>query len=534
MHGERRGIQVNQQKTNQTKIGDEPSATEVGALENDVDAIALKLGKMLKMLDTMLAAEKKYHKSDFNSWTVRDLRASQPESRMDRQLPLKEEQGLQRRPTFTANGGDNILGPKRPQGPQPTGEKTGAATSTSRRRLGRANSHGDSSDTHNQYQYLASEQVQILPDAIKERDQQYAETATAQKQSKKANYAATSRGSRSSQTLDEDNDSDTEIPVYFSSLARICARKQCSQATDEDNESDTEIPVYFSSLARIRVCRPTADLQDATTPTTGYQETTELELSLRESDQDRTSTFGECPTTSSTQPSAEATKSECIPRATKVSEDGATFIHGEQPTTPSGPEAIRMEGECIPGPAAVSDDSASTTNVYPSTDEPTFVVTSSRDEDLNKTIRIHLLGANDDNAIDLVADAIRDNPLHSKRWKEPDKTDAQRMEHQEERDCDMCRSIEFSGKIRSTTAVERCTSWKRHDLPGPEPTTEPVTSYRGIPVLRTREPETKGPTTRSKSRLAATVLQESFQPPTATLPRPRDYLARLACRSWRA
>ena len=386
MHGERRGIQVNQQKTNQTKIGDEPSATEVGALENDVDAIALKLGKMLKMLDTMLAAEKKYHKSDFNSWTVRDLRASQPESRMDRQLPLKEEQGLQRRPTFTANCRDNILGPKRPQGPQPTGEKTGAATSTSRRRLGRANSHGDSSDTHNQYQYLASEQVQILPDAIKERDQQYAETATAQKQSKKANYAATSRGSRSSQTLDEDNDSDTEIPVYFSSLARICARKQCSQATDEDNESDTEIPVYFSSLARIRVCRPTADLQDATTPTTGYQETTELELSLRESDQDRTSTFGECPTTSSTQPSAEATKSECIPRATKVSEDGATFIHGEQPTTPSGPEAIRMEGECIPGPAAVSDDSASTTNVYPSTDEPTFVVTSSRDEDLIKTI----------------------------------------------------------------------------------------------------------------------------------------------------
>ena len=66
MHGEWRGIQVNQQKTNQTKIGDEPSATQVGALENDVDAIALKLGKtrkMLKMLDTMLAAEKKYHES---------------------------------------------------------------------------------------------------------------------------------------------------------------------------------------------------------------------------------------------------------------------------------------------------------------------------------------------------------------------------------------------------------------------------------------------------------------------------------------
>ena len=98
----------------------------------------------------------------------------------------------------------------------------------------------------------------------------------------------------------------------------------------------------------------------------------------------------------------------------------------------------------------------------------------------------------------------------------------------------MGRSIEFGGISRRNTAVVRCTSGKSHDFPGPEPTTEPVTSYRGVPVLRTREPETKGPTTRSKSRLAATVLQESFQPPTATLPRPRDYLAKLACRSWSA
>ena len=42
MHRERRGIQVNQQKTNHAKICDEPAPTEVGALENDVDAIALK------------------------------------------------------------------------------------------------------------------------------------------------------------------------------------------------------------------------------------------------------------------------------------------------------------------------------------------------------------------------------------------------------------------------------------------------------------------------------------------------------------
>ena len=91
---------------------------------------------------------------------------------------------------------------------------------------------------------VASEQVQpvrVLPGAIKERNQQYAGTATAQIQSnlKKANDTVTSRGGWSSQNLDEDNDSDTEIPVYFSSLARICARKQCSQAMDEVNESDT-------------------------------------------------------------------------------------------------------------------------------------------------------------------------------------------------------------------------------------------------------------------------------------------------------
>ena len=132
---------------------------------------------MLEMLDTMLATEKKYHKSNFNSW--RDL---QPESRMDSQLPSKEEQGLQRRQMFTANCWDNILGQKRPQGPQPSpgqgtrlqrveearlpvrlqgtvekASKTGAAASTFL--WGRANSHGDSSDTHNQYQYIASEQV---------------------------------------------------------------------------------------------------------------------------------------------------------------------------------------------------------------------------------------------------------------------------------------------------------------------------------------------------------------------------------------
>ena len=38
-----------------------------------------------------------------------------------------------------------------------------------------------------------------------------------------------------------------------------------------------------------------------------------------------------------------------------------------------------------------------------------------------------------------------------------------------------CYSIEFSGKLCSDTADERCTTEKRNDLLGPEQTTEPMT-----------------------------------------------------------
>jgi hypothetical protein len=123
-------------------------------------------------------------------------------------------------------------------------------------------------------------------------------------------------------------------------------------------------------------------------------------------------------------------------------------------------------------------------------DEPTampVVAISSTDEDLIETIRTHLIRADVDYAIDLDAWDIYVSLVYSKIWKEPDKKDAQVHELKEELDSALRRSIERSGKLSRNTAVQRCSSGQRHDLPGPEPTTEPVTSYLGAPepsVLR--------------------------------------------------
>ena len=92
-----------------------------------------------------------------------------------------------------------------------------------------------------------------------------------------------------------------------------------------------------------------------------------------------------------------------------------------------------------------------------------------------------------------------------------------------------CRySIEFSGELCRETADGRCTTEKSNDLLGPEPTTEPVTSCQGVPVLLTQKLKITSPTTRSKSSRAATIFLESFQTPTATLPRTSADVARLA------
>ena len=81
-------------------------------------------------------------------------------------------------------------------------------------------------------------------------------------------------------------------------------------------------------------------------------------------------------------------------------------------------------------------------------------------------------------------------------------------------------SIEFSGKLCSDTADERCTAEKRNDLLGPEPTTEQVTSCLGVPVLLTQKAETKGPTMRSKlsrASLSATCWDEELRALTTGL-----------------
>ena len=148
----------------------------------------------------------------------------------------------------------------------------------------------------------------------------------------------------------------------------------------------------------------------------------------------------------------------------------------------------------------------------------------------NTKTRTGPLETDDDKAIslDLNADIIFPDRIYLKRWKDPDKADARHNEVREELESVKCCSIEFSEKLCSDEAEGRCTTEKRNDLE-PEPTTEPVTSCLGVPVLSTQKPETKGPTTRSKSRRAATVLPESFRTPTATLPRTSAEVSRLAC-----
>ena len=144
--------------------------------------------------------------------------------------------------------------------------------------------------------------------------------------------------------------------------------------------------------------------------------------------------------------------------------------------------------------------------------------------------RTGLLETDDDNAInlDINSDTIFLDRIYLKRWKDPGKEDVRHNEVKEELESAKCCSIEFSGRLCSDKEEERCTIKKRNDLLEPEPTAEPVTSCLGVPVLSTQKPETKGPTTRGKSRRAATALHEGFRTPTATLPRTSANVSRLA------
>ena len=132
-----------------------------------------------------------------------------------------------------------------------------------------------------------------------------------------------------------------------------------------------------------------------------------------------------------------------------------------------------------------------------------------------------LLETDEYSAINLYlnANTIIPDRVYLKPWKDPGKADAQQIKVREELGNVKCYSIEFRGNLCSDTADEGCTAEKRNDLLGQELTTEPVTSCLGVPVPSTQKPEFKGPTTQSKFSREATVFQESFRTPTATLPR---------------
>lgn len=89
MHGERVGIQVLQDNPNQIKIGRKPSTKPAvnadSALVCDIESIASKLGKCLKVLELMLTAAKNRRKPNSNTW-----RGPRHHSRTDRQLEMEE------------------------------------------------------------------------------------------------------------------------------------------------------------------------------------------------------------------------------------------------------------------------------------------------------------------------------------------------------------------------------------------------------------------------------------------------------------
>jgi hypothetical protein len=181
------------------------------------------------------------------------------------------------------------------------------------------------------------------------------------------------------------------------------------------------------------------------------------------------------------------------------------------------------------------------------------------------TIRIRLPNADDNNAIDFRdADASHEDLDHPRRWKDPDKSSAQRNVNKWGLEDEMYRADEFGGvhhrntleEQRWNAAMELCIVGKSHELPRrydssyemtpdaltltsedlirlftPEPTTDPVTLHLGVPVLSTQQPETKYPTTCSMSRRKALAILELFRTPTTTLPRTSTGAARLVHRS---
>ena len=145
------------------------------------------------------------------------------------------------------------------------------------------------------------------------------------------------------------------------------------------------------------------------------------------------------------------------------------------------------------------------------------------------TILAGLLETDDDNTVnlrlDINADTFFPDRVYLKQWKDPDKAGARHIKVKEELESVKCCSIEFSGRLCSDTAGERCTAEKRNDLLGPEPTTEPVTSCLGAPLCyrhRSRRP---------RALREASPVERQLSYRKATLPRTSADVSRLARRS---
>ena len=72
---------------------------------------------------------------------------------------------------------------------------------------------------------------------------------------------------------------------------------------------------------------------------------------------------------------------------------------------------------------------------------------------INLKISTCLLEADDANAVNIFQDRA-----YLKRWKDPDKVDALHIKVKDELGSIMCYLIQFSGKLCSDTADERCTA----------------------------------------------------------------------------
>ena len=560
MQGERGGIQLDQHNTNQAKTRKKPSnnsatTAERDALDRDMDAITSKLGKILKMLKPMLASDhfnvKENRKQPAAIFNTKQKLRHKAEDNKDRKLPLKEDQGDQVR-VWRRNVTKDFHA-----------DTTSPTTFQDAKRhpdRPKRNNRKDRDQAAMSSMCTGKEQgVRMRKDPIN----RHAGKAIA-KNTRKTDVAATTfrrgQASTSSRTGGEN------IPVFYL-------------------YGTNRVPTCYGwNVSRQRHDDPTFYFGDYSTASSAQaMENEQIPSATKDSGYGALFRLDEQPTKPSEQVMLGATEVDGIPRHATVSNCGACineFVTHDEGTLddraqrfPPSPgmdsdPSTPLETSIFPlSRATMGDDTASGTDVsrdskrdilsdinrrsskepddayrnpqdpsehvHLSTEEFTampVVAISSTDGYLIETIRIQFLQADVDYAIELDAGDIRMSPVYSKTRKEPDKTDIQCNEH-EELDYALRRSIELSSNLCSNTKAQLCLSGQRNELPGPEPTTELVTTDLGIPVSSTQKQAINGPTTRSKSRLCGNCLPEIFRTPTATLLRPSATSASGACQT---